>query len=343
MSFKRTAWNNTTGIQAERIAELKNLSREEWLAIRMTGVGGSDISAIAGVNPWASAIDVYLDKTGKKPPIEENEKMKWGKILEQPVADEYANRENVQVNRVRAILRHPKKEHCLANLDRLIIKNGHSLESGSEAHKFLKTKGNGVLEVKTTGWGQAWGGGEIPDMYYLQLQWYLFITGLAWGQFAVLISGQDFLTTDVVEADKKVGENLCEIAERFWRDNVMGDRVPEVDQSPAAVDAMKILYPNFEELTITLDESLNKFIKERLALNEALKKGKSQKAYIDAVILGKMQNAKWGITSEYKVTRVNKNAAKFDAKRFKEENPETHSKYLKESSSIYPLYKVIKK
>lgn len=342
MSFKKTTWNHTTGIQAERIAEVATLSREEWLAIRKTGIGGSDISAIAGVNPWSSAIDVYLDKTGRKPPIEENQKMKWGKILEQPVADEYSNSENVKVNKVLAILRHPEQKHCLANLDRLIIKNGHSLDSGSQAHTFLKERGNGVLEVKTTGWAQAWSGGEIPDMYYLQLQWYLFITGLAWGQFAVLVSGQDFLTTNVIEADKKVGANLCEIAERFWRDNVIGDRVPDVDQSPAAVDAMKILYPNVDEETVELDEALNKLISERVALNAALTKGKSQKAYIDAQILGKMQNAKWGITSKYKVTRINRSNATFDAKRFQAENPETAAQYMKSSSSIYPLYKVIK-
>ncbi len=343
MTYKLNAWNKITGIQAERVAELDSLTREQWLEERMKGIGGSDISAIAGVNPWSSAIDVYLDKTGKKPPIAENEKMKWGSILEQPVADEFANREEVKVQRVKAILQHPENPVCLANLDRLIVKNGHPLDGAAACHSFLNEKGNGILEVKTTGWAQAWVGGAIPDMYFLQLQWYLFITGLKWGQFAVLVSGQDFLTTAVIEADPKVGENLCEIANRFWRDNVVGDHVPPVDQSPAALDAIKILYPNQDEETVQLDTGLNDLIAKRIDLNNAMTKAKGQKSFIDAQIMGKMMNAKWGLTDKYKVTRVLKNSRAFDKKAFEEKHPDLCRKYMKASQSIYPLYSELKK
>lgn len=336
-------WDKGMGIKANRVGVLSEMTHEEWLAARMLGIGGSDISAIVGVNPWNSAIDVYLDKTGKKPPIEENEKMKWGKILEDPVAKEFANREGVGINKINAMLQHPDHPHFLANLDRLIVKNGHPLMGASESQNNLMQKGNGILEVKTTGWAQAWGGGEIPDMHYLQLQWYLLVTGLKWGQFGVLISGQDYLSTPVIAADPKVGENLTNIADRFWKENVLGDKVPEVDQSPATLDAMKILYPNVDEETISLDDSLNKLIDERMALNAALTKGKSQKAVIDSQVLSKMQNAKWGMTSKYKVTRVNRSNTKFDAKKFQEHNPKLAAEYTTSSSSIYPLYKPIKK
>lgn len=33
--------------------------RSQWLADRRTGIGGSDISASLGINPWRSPLDLY--------------------------------------------------------------------------------------------------------------------------------------------------------------------------------------------------------------------------------------------------------------------------------------------
>ena len=32
----------------------------EWLAFRMTGIGASEVGSVLGVNPWKSAVDVWL-------------------------------------------------------------------------------------------------------------------------------------------------------------------------------------------------------------------------------------------------------------------------------------------
>ena len=46
--------------------EMKILnSREEWLANRMNGIGGSEISAVVGCNPYKSNIDLWMEKTGQ--------------------------------------------------------------------------------------------------------------------------------------------------------------------------------------------------------------------------------------------------------------------------------------
>ena len=37
-------------------------SREEFLARRKQGIGGSDIAAVCGLSPWRSPLDVYYDK-----------------------------------------------------------------------------------------------------------------------------------------------------------------------------------------------------------------------------------------------------------------------------------------
>ena len=55
---------------------IRGLTREEWLAIRKKGIGGSDAGAICGLNPYASPMNVYLDKTTEESDSEDNEAMR---------------------------------------------------------------------------------------------------------------------------------------------------------------------------------------------------------------------------------------------------------------------------
>lgn len=337
-----TAWNNTTGIKARRVAEFSDLSRDEWLEVRKKGVGGSDIAAIAGVNPFKSAIDVYLEKKGKLV-VKENPKMKWGKILEDPVANEYSDSQGVKVQRVNAVLQDLEYPHFQANVDRLIVKNGHSLSDAVPLHNQLLTSGNGILEVKTTGWGAAWANEEIPDMYYLQLQWYLHITKLAWGHFAVLVSGSDFLTTNLIPYDPKVGKYLTMIADKFWHDNILGDVIPEVDQNPANYESMKLLYSDSNDKTVNIPENLNELIEKRIQIQRTISSADKSKKVIDAQILRAMENNKYGLTSKYKVTRVLKSGISLSTPKVRENYPDIFKECSSEYTTIYPLYKEIKK
>lgn len=61
--------------------EMKILgSREEWLANRMNGLGGSEISAVIGRNPYMNNVDLWMLKTGQTEPddISEEPYVKYG-------------------------------------------------------------------------------------------------------------------------------------------------------------------------------------------------------------------------------------------------------------------------
>lgn len=51
-------------------------SREAWLRLRKTGIGGSDVGAVCGLNPYASQMSVYRDKVSDQVMIEDNESMR---------------------------------------------------------------------------------------------------------------------------------------------------------------------------------------------------------------------------------------------------------------------------
>ena len=62
----------------------KDLSREVWLRYRTQGIGGSDVSIIAGINPYKSIYQLWLEKTGQiEPEQTDSEFAHFGTLLNQ--------------------------------------------------------------------------------------------------------------------------------------------------------------------------------------------------------------------------------------------------------------------
>ena len=127
--------------QAIRLASTTQLSREEWLQIRSTGIGSSDAAAAIGLSSYKCSLSLWLEKTGRQLPedLSEKEAVVWGTVMEPVLAKMYAERTGRKVRRVNAVLQHPEHPFMLANLDREVI-----TESGT-----------GVLEIKTAGFYSA--------------------------------------------------------------------------------------------------------------------------------------------------------------------------------------------
>ena len=54
----------TTAYQPLVLVETSELPREEWLAYRRRGIGGSDAAAVLGISPFMTGRDLYYDKLG---------------------------------------------------------------------------------------------------------------------------------------------------------------------------------------------------------------------------------------------------------------------------------------
>ena len=158
------------------------LTREEWLKWRQKGVGGSDIASICGINPWSSPLAVYYSKIEKVPELEaENLPAELGLFLEPFIAMKFEKwlKENegidIVVLKSAYILQHPTNPIALANLD------------GAFLHPLLNE--NVIVEYKTTSERnyKDWADGALPDYYYLQIQWYLYVTNVKKCYLAFLI------------------------------------------------------------------------------------------------------------------------------------------------------------
>lgn len=191
----------------------------EWLALRRTGIGGSDIGKILGVSKFGGPMTVFMEKRALSAPLIETEAMHFGKVLEDVVAREYAARSGRKVRRAAGFIRRPGYDWAYANVDRW------SDQPGTKRR---------VLEVKTAGvfgasdFGEP-GTDQVPGDYLTQVQWYLACTGKDEADLAVLIGGQKFGQYEIPRDDELI-DGMTEIAAKFWSDTQAG-RPPDIDGS----------------------------------------------------------------------------------------------------------------
>ena len=70
----------------KKLISTRNMGKTEWLCHRKRGIGGSDAGAVCGLNPYRSAMEVYLDKTTDDTEEFDNEAMRQGREFEDYVA-----------------------------------------------------------------------------------------------------------------------------------------------------------------------------------------------------------------------------------------------------------------
>ena len=107
------------------VVSTKNLSRADWLRYRTMGIGGSAVSVIAGINPYKSAYQLWLEKTGQIELAEiENEYTHFGTVLEPVIRREFMERTGLKVRQKHMILPNETYPFMLANLDGVVKVNG---------------------------------------------------------------------------------------------------------------------------------------------------------------------------------------------------------------------------
>jgi putative phage-type endonuclease len=143
------------------VVVLERGSRARWLARRRKGITATDVPAILGVSPWATPLDVWLDKVNPQPrPV--TYAMRRGLALEQAIAAEWATGSAAIVERPPMLVAHPDHPKLLASLDFIAHTPAESV----------------IVECKTATKWQDWEDGALPDVYAVQALTQAAITGL---------------------------------------------------------------------------------------------------------------------------------------------------------------------
>ena len=251
------------------------MDRTEWLAERRKGVTSTDIAAIAGHSPWATALDVYLDKLGLLPERPMNPQMAWGLKLEPLVAEAYTERTGHRLVVPDPALFVGYRPWMRATPDRL-------------------TEGSNLVELKTSRFGQGFGEegtDDIPEAYILQAQWQMLVLDRSFANVAVLIGGSDFRVYRV-ERNTDLIQSLVALAGDFWR-RVENRQPPEPDFGhPNTPKLLSLLHGLDEARTCTLvDSRADELATLYLGYGQEMKELELLRDAIRAELLYKMEGA----------------------------------------------------
>lgn len=254
------------------LADISKLTEDEWLEMRMQGIGGSEAGAVVGLNPFKSALHLYQDKLGISEKFEGNEATEFGKEMEDPIRKWFAKKYvkdtkiEIKVEKFPYMMKSIKYPWMIADVD------------GIMDHPEM---GRGLIEIKTSSERRKkeWEDEAIPDEYYCQVQHYMAVTGLPYTMLVYLLGKK--LAWKLVPRNDEFIQNLAETERKFWFENIQKQVPPPGDGSADATEALKFMYGKEEQgQMIELPEmeddydsykELAKQIKELTMQQEAIK------------------------------------------------------------------------
>ncbi|MBN2640373.1 MAG: YqaJ viral recombinase family protein [Victivallales bacterium] len=294
------------------------VDRQEFLERRKSGIGGSDVAVVLGLSKWKTPYQLWQEKTGKIV-IDDDDKSElfhFGNVLEDVIAQEFARRNDVQVQRRNRLFR---ADNCLiANIDRYIVGKNAILECKT-ADKFTRHL-----------WGAEEDGDEIPEYYLTQVMHYMYVTNYRDSHLAVLIGGNEYRQFHI-EYNADLAEMLAEKCVNFWTQHVLAD-IP-----PAAINNEDLLemYKASSGKVISANERIIESVESLKVVKDQLKGLEEQKENLEFEIKSFMADAD---------TLVSPDGAKFatwkksitnrlDTKKIKAELPEVAEQYTSQSVS----------
>ena len=299
------------------LVKTDKMSREEWLKWRTKGIGGSDASVIAGVNPYRSVFQLWLEKTGQVIPQEaDSEYTHFGNILEPIVKKEFTRRTGIKVRAKKAILQSTEYPFMLADLDGVIYENGEKC----------------IFEAKTASAykQEVWEDG-VPEEYILQVQHYMAVTGCKKAYIAALVGGNHFFY-HVIYRDDDLIEKIINMEKDFWENAVLQNIEPAADGSKATTAFFNETYRNCNGNTVTLPEEALSLCNAYDELSVLLNSVQEKKDAISNQLKSYLKDNETGTVGNRTITWKQISKSSLDTKRLKSEHPDIYSNYLTQSS-----------
>jgi len=298
---------------------MKNIAFEvNCLKIRQLSIGGSDIGAILGLSKFRSALDVWIEKTGKEVKALDSLPLRFGSFAEEFVASEYARNTGVDLIHDESIYLHPQHSFMSAHIDRFVHGDGIAM---------APTK---ILECKTASpfaqndWGDV-GSDQVPMSYLCQCAWYQAVTGIDEADLAVLFGNSDFRIYQI-QRDKELEELLIEKATTFWDEYVLKD-IPPPPQSEA--DYQALFKRGNAEQSIEANLETVAQITRLHVLNAEISTKEEEISVIKQHVMGQLENAEL-LTYQNQILatwKAPKPSFRLDSKRLELDHPDLCTKY----------------
>jgi putative phage-type endonuclease len=284
------------------------LSREEFLAARAGGIGGSDIAAVLGMDRHKPPLKLYFELRGELPDLPRpawlDDYADIGSDMEEFIAQRFAKRTGTRVEPI-GTLQHVKNEWMRVNLDRQVL--------GCDEPCFVECKNRSEYQF------EEWKDG-VPDEPALQVHWGLAVAGYGHGHLAALIGGNKFRHVRI-DRDEEMIRYLVDAGARFM-DRVRDGNPPPVDGSEATKELLAHLFEVQPEAVGGVDPIVvEPLLAERARLKAEVKEREERLGEIDNQLVAELGGAEVG-TARGRVLYTAKQNGSFAPKQFEGAHPE---------------------
>ena len=326
----------------------KMLNNQDFAQFRAKSLGGSDVAAILGLSPYRSAVDVWMEKTGKPIEMKDSLPLRFGSFAEEFVASEYSRHTGYSLINHPYAITHPSYPYFGGHIDRFVTKA--SITPSSDIAKLEYARGQltaidgavieKLLECKTANpfmqqqWGDA-GTDQVPLPYLCQCLWYMAITQVNQTDLAVLFGNADFRIYHIAR-DLQLEQMLLEKADYFWNQYVLKDAPPPA-QSEA--DYQSLFTKTTLAKSVEASSELVKSIGHISKVQQRIDQGEEELSKIKQQVMATLQDAEI-LTYQGKTLatwKAPKPSVRLDAKQLEKDHPALVAQYQNASQSTRRL------
>ncbi len=295
----------------------------DQIELRKKGLGASDMAAVMGLDPYRSAGDVYLEKTGQLTELEETPAMQLGNLMEGGILD-YAELQLGPLKR-NVYVKGPDFENIpiASNLDAQIITDPDPVEA----------KAYGIFRRD-----DRWGDEEtdyVPNGVLIQCLTQIYCTERDKCHIAALLGGRG-LQMFLVERNERMIKLILKAAIEFTE--CVRTKTPPPDSVPH-LEVLKRVRREPEKVV----DVASKLVQAWLDAKEANKEAEGEKEEAQAKLIAALGDAEAGRCPLGLFRYVQENAGmKIKAKEVKEKYPDVYKELAYNSTRMMSRFKKAK-
>ena len=298
-------------------------NNQDFTRERTKYLGGSDIGAILGLSKYRSAVDVWMEKTGKTVSLKDSLPLRFGQFAEDFVAREYALATGYALVKEEKAMIHPQYTYMQGHVDRFVVEEDAALMNAQgQARRILECKT--ANPFAQSDWGEI-GTDQVPLTYLVQCAWYMMLSNIDQTDLAVLFGNADFRIY-AIQRDVELEQMIFERAIDFWENHVIKDLPPK---AVSELDYQQLFRQSSPSKTIEADSNTSELIQKLRDLNQHIEQYEIEVSQMKQGIMARMQDAEV-LTLQGKTLatwRAPKPTLRIDSKRLTEEHPDLAALY----------------
>lgn len=267
----------------------------EQLQLRRSGIGSSDIGAIAGLPSHRTQIQIWLSKVQGVEDDRDDLTAEVGNAMEAGVLQLYASRTRANVTPnswtfIEGGEENPRRPRRLATPDATACRDGEI----------------GTVEVKTALWeGEDWGDGDdaVPDAYVAQCTWEMGVTDRkTWCDVPALFGGGRKFRIYRVPWDAELWAALCAKGDAWWEKYVVGETPPPPDASESYTDYLNRKWKETQAKTLKAEEPLAQLMARLVRARRLRDIAQSEVDVLTQLVKEQMGSFETVVSEEHKMT-----------------------------------------